>query len=339
MKSIPSRSVRPRHLLWLLIFLFPSFTHAAPPLVQILFEVPAGRAVEINLEDGSRFVGLITAVTADSVTLDIEEPEWAEPAATLAVDEIVRVRERRSNAGRGAGWGAVSGALVGGGFGFLSGLYLASTNDSRSSDAAPVLFGTVIGAGLGAAALSVVGLGAGAMTSSWRTIYGVEYTDRESLAGDDRAPSRLDIAGGVGLLERQGVEFRGFAGRFGLLKQVSGHLEMGPHFEYVHLGGTETRHENGATISVTSDPSFHASLGFKLNARRSGFGPYATTGFGWYWGDGGYVGGHLGAGVRFMNRKGSEFNLDGRYHFNITDIDKGADRGFWTIGAGFAFDL
>jgi hypothetical protein len=287
MKSMVIVSDPARQLLLLLFLLWSPAASATPTLVQILFDVPSGRAVEISLANGSRYDGTIAHVSADSVLLDVREPEWAAPTTTLALDEITRVRERRSNLGRGAGWGAVSGAVVGGSLGLLSGLYLASTNDTQDSDAGPVIGGTLVGAAMGAAAIGVVGLGVGAMTKSWRTIYGVEEPDREESAGDDRAPSRLDVGIGSGILERDDVEFQGFAGRLGLLKQVSAHMEMGPHFEYVHLGGTETVYQDGGYYTVNSDPSFQASLGIKLNARRTGFAPPASGGFGWYWGDGG----------------------------------------------------
>ena len=110
-----------RQLILLIFLLWSPVSSATPTLVQVLFEVPSGRTVEISLTDGSRYDGTIAHVSVDSVLLDVREPEWAGPTKSLALIEITRVRERRSNTGRGAGWGAVSGAFIGGGFGLNPG--------------------------------------------------------------------------------------------------------------------------------------------------------------------------------------------------------------------------
>lgn len=302
-------------------------------LATLIPELPHDRLLEVTLDDGTVHIGDLVRARLDSLVL---EPEGGLPETAMAVDEIIRIRERRSNAGRGFGWGAVSGVLVGGSLGFLSGLYLSSINSSEESDTGPVIGGAVVGAAVGAGIFGLTGWGIGALTGSWRTIYGPVDGDEK---GDDHSPTRLALDLGYGSLKRKEVTFEGFAARLGLHKPISSRVQMGPHFEYVNLGGSTVSQGNGYEEYVSSDDSFHASFGMKANLNRSGFGPYAAAGFGWYWGNGGYIGGHLGGGVRYLNRGGTDFSLDGRYHFNLTEIDKGSDAGYWTLTAGFSFEL
>jgi hypothetical protein len=285
-------------------------------LATLIPELPRDHILEITLDNGSVHTGYLVRARLDSLTL---KPWGDDPRSIVAVDEIIRIRERRSNAGRGFGWGAVSGALVGGSLGFLSGLYLSSINSREESDTGPVIGGTVVGAAVGAGIFGLTGWGIGALSRSWRTLYGDESL---GVPGEDHAPTRLALDFGYGSLRRDQTTFDGFAARLGLDKPISKHMLMGPHFEY-----------------VSSDDSFHASFGMKAYLRHNGFGPYAAGGFGWYWGNGGYLGGHLGGGVRYLNHRGTDFRLDGRYHFNVSDIDKGSDAGYWTVTAGFSFEL
>jgi hypothetical protein len=260
--------------------------------------------------------------------------------AGLAVDEVVRIRERRSNAGRGAGWGATSGALVGGGLGLLSGLYLASINDSEASDAGPVVLGVVAGAAVGAGVFGVAGLGIGAMTTSWRDVWVAPGAGAGRAAGEESVPTRLNLAAGAGTIEIRDERFSGFAWRVGLSKPITPHLEMGPHFEFVHNDGSVVRDTpGGGTEYISTDNVFHASFGTRLYVATSGFGPYAALGAGWYFGNGGYLGGHVGGGLRYLNRSGTDLSLDARWHFNITEIDRGSSAGILTVTAGIAFDL
>lgn len=308
-----------------------------PPLTSVLHELPRDRLLEISLDDGSVHVGYLGRVRVDSLTL---LPRDENPETTLAVNEVIRIREKVSNAGRGAGWGAVSGSLIGGGLGFLSGLYLASINDSGEGDAGPVIGGTLVGAAMGAGTFALTGLGIGALTRSWRTVWGPDDLDRVDSAGHEKAPVRLDLDAGWGWQDVKGIDFDGFAWRLGLLKPISPHLEMGPHFGFVHTDGSVIEPlPGGGTQYTSNDNHFHASFGAELHLRDSGFGPYAALGTGWYWGNGSYLGGHVGGGLRHQNHHGTEFSLDIRWHFNITEIDKGAHAGFMTAMAGFSFDL
>jgi len=339
--SRPGRRVG--HPAFLPVFLFalllPAVVQAVPATdpAQVVPSLPRDRLLEITLADGTVVTGMLLGARTDSLLVD---PGDGAPAEALAVGEIVRIRERRSNAGRGAGWGGISGAMVGGGLGLLSGLYLASVNDPDAGDAGPVLLGTAAGAVAGAAVFGIIGWGIGSVSDSWRDLYGTEPAARGDRAGEGSSPTRLGLAAGTGAIEIRDERFAGFAWRAGLSKPISPHLEMGPHFEYVHLGGSVVRPGDGGTAAyVATDDLFHASLGVKVHARRSGFGPYAAVGAGWYWGNGGYLGGHAGGGLRYLNHGGTDVNLDARWHFNITEIDRGADAGFLTVTLGIAFDL
>lgn len=309
----------------------PASAEGADDPFVILAGLPRDHLLEITLDDGSVHVGGLAGTRPDSVVL---APRDGAPEAVLPLDEIIRIRERRSNARRGAGWGAVSGSMVGGSLGFLSGLYLSSINDGRESDTGVVAGATAVGAVLGAGAFGLTGWGIGALTRSWRTIYGPEI---DGGAGGDRARTRVALDLGYGSLERHDATFDGVAVRAGLRKQLSDRFEMGPHFEYVKLGGSLVRFAYGTAEYQDADDSFHASLGTRFHLVKEGLGPFVAAGSGWYWGNGGYLGGHVGGGLRYLNRSGTDFNLDGRYHFNLTDIDRGSDAGYWTLTAGIAF--
>lgn len=333
--SMNIRIMIPAGILLGLVFVLaaPAPAVESTSLTTLIPDLPHDRLLEVTLDDGSIHTGYLVRARIDSLVLG----PWGEEAETsLAVAEIVRLREKRSNAARGAGWGAVSGTLIGGSLGILSGLYLSSINDSEESDVGPVLGGAAIGAAMGAGVFGLTGWGIGALTGSWRTLYGPEEQD---IKGDDHAPTRLALDLGYGSLKRSETTFDGFTIRLGLNKPISSRIQMGPHLEYVNLGGTSVNYGNGYEEYVSNDDSFHASFGMKANFKRTGFGPYAAAGFGWYWGNGGYLGGHLGGGLRYLNRGGTDFNLDGRYHFNVTEIDKGSDAGYWTLTAGFSFEL
>jgi hypothetical protein len=330
-------------LLFLFCYLLPWTTIPASAaesteLASSLHDLPPDRLLEVTLEDGSVQTGFLVRARADSLFLD---PGNARPPVGLATNEVLRVRERRSNAGRGAGWGVTSGALIGGGLGLLSGLYVASINDRDDGDVAPVLVFTAGGAALGAGVFGLTGWGIGALSTSWRDVWvdDARWSGARE-AGQESAPTRLNLAAGAGAIEIRDESFGGFAWRAGLSKPITPHLEMGPHFEFVHVDGAVVREvPGGGTETIATDNLFQASFGTRLYLKESGFGPYANLGAGWYFGNGGYLGGHVGGGLRTVNPAGTDFSLDARWHFNITEIDRGSDAGFLTVTAGIAFDL
>lgn len=337
------KSPQPRQLLVLLVLLagfgpVPTSTAATVrPLGEVLRNTPHGRLLELRFDNDEFVRGYPVVVRNDTIYL--QQAENQGPLTPYSLPAVVGVREWRSNGGRGAAWGATSGALVVGSFGLLMGSYLASTNSDYESDTGPVIGATLLGAGIGALGGSVLGLGVGSLSHSWREIWPSPAPVTEFNPTANSEATRLGLFAGSARPILDGYEVSRFAARVSLRKSLGRLVSLGPEISFHDFEGEAVTGTNGGSTRRSKENLIKLGLALNLRSQRPGLSPYATTGIGWLLSNDSYLGGHLGGGLRWQFNRGNDFQLDVRYHFNITTVNPGEVDQFWTLGVGLGFDL
>ena len=257
--------------------------------------------------------------------------------ASYALDEILRVRAWQANSARGAGWGATSGAVVVGGFGALVGMYASAIRGN--DNAGPVVAFALIGAGVGAAGGGLVGGSVGLLISSWQQVWPTGADLRLPGSAPTSKNARLNLFAGSGSTTLPDYEVTRPVGRISLHKNLNPNASLGPAVGYHKFGGTEVTQLPGSTETRSRDGILQVGMEFKIRADRTGFSPFATTGAGWYLGNGVFIGGHAGGGLRWAVSDFTDLEFDVRYHFSFTDTDEDDIDSFWTIGLNLGFGI
>jgi hypothetical protein len=308
-----------------------------PELASALQKRPPDRQIELVFADGRFIRGYPVLVHADSVLM--RRDESGGPVSSQALATIVAAREWRSNAGRGFGWGATSGAVIVGSFGLLMGAYLSSINDSDDSDLAPLCAMTFMGLGAGALAGGALGGGVGALSSSWVEFWPQVSGLPEGESARYAKATRLGLWAGAGRSLLDGYEVTRFAGQVSLGRSLGRSLSLGPELGYFHFNGTSRLQSGNGTYVLGRDSILKIGLAANYRARRPGVGPFATAGIGWFISDDAYLGAHAGGGLRWQYGSGHDLEFDVHHHFSFTDVSPGQVSRFWTLGLGFGFDL
>ena len=306
-------------------------------LMGVLRERPADRLLELTLTDGQFIRGY--PITVHNDTLHLRRDRNGGPVRALFLADIIRVREWHSSTARGAGWGAGTGAVILGGFGTLLGLYVAGGNPNTHSDLGPVVGLTLVGAATGALAGGLVGGGVGALVNSWHQVWPPDGAAPLPDLPVDSENTRLGLFAGAGRTLLDDYEVTRFVGRISLHKTLSEKVSLGPEIGYHHFGGHIVTHGPGSVEVSSKDNLLLFALGTNLHWDGPSLAPFVTVGVGWFLSNNTYVGGHAGGGLRWQAGRGTDLELDLRYHFSFTDVDDdGVDR-FWTLGLGFGFGI
>lgn len=255
------------------------------------------------------------------------------------VAEIVQVQQRRSGLQGGAGWGAKSGVIVGGGLGVLIGVAVAALAEDDDAVVGPVLALGLVGVASGAIVGSGIGAGVGALTHDWYTLWPVA-ADGEVAPGDaDGGPRRTRVCAEAGWSSSvdADIDGRGLGARLGIMRRLGQWAEMGPCLEYHGIEGlADYESYYGGTGQRLTERVFALGLDVRANGGALGARPFASFGLGWFLGDGLYLGVHGGGGVRWRDGGGREYSLALRRYAPLTDTD-GDEGHFWSLGAGFTF--
>ena len=312
------------------------------PLSEALRLLPAKRLIELTLPEGQFARGYAVQVSNDTLHLRRDKHELA-PVTPYPLAEILRVREWRTNTSRGAGTGAISGAIVIGGFGILVGLAIASWDADNNDDyVAPVIATTLLGAGVGAFAGGVLGAGMGSLISSWQPVWPGSETPRAPQLPDEPVYShntRVNLFAGGGRTLLPEYEVTSLVGRVSLHKTLGQRVSLGPTIGYHNFGGHEVLFTSESIEVRSRDDILMMALTGKVRGARSGFAPYATAGAGWFLGNEAFIGGHLGGGLHWQTHGSTDLELDIRYHFNFSRVDSDQIDRFWTVGLNFGFGI
>ncbi len=306
-------------------------------LLEVLPDRNDDRQLEVTFVGGWSARGYLVDARADSLYLrDVATPN---EITVYAISGIVRVRQWRSNASTGASAGALSGGVIAGGLGLLTGAYLASINDSDASDTPAYVIGTALGAAAGMLAGGTIGLGIGALSSSWHHIWPSDYAIAKAETNPYSENTRVGLFAGAGTTLLTDYQVTRFVGRASVRKNVGGNLSLGPEISYHSFGGNSISTTDGAEIYRHNDNLIKVAFVTNIAKRTPGLTPYATLGVGWFFTNDAYVGGHLGGGLRHQYSGGNDLEFDVRYHFSFSEVDPGEVNRFWTIGLGFGFGL
>ena len=313
------------------------------PLSEALRLLPANRLLELTLPEGQFARGYAVQVSKDTLHLR-QENERLGPVTRYPLADILRVRQWQNNSSRGAGTGAISGAVVVGGFGALVGLMVASYNDGSGNDdyVAPVIAMTLVGAVVGAFAGGVLGTGVGSLISSGHPVCRGGEPEQSAQFPDlpvYSRQSRLNLFAGGGRTLLPEYEVTSLVGRIGLHKTLGPNLSLGPTVGYHNFGGQETLHTGDSSEFRSRGDILMMALSGKFRGARSGFAPYATAGAGWFLGNDTFIGGHVGGGLHWQTHQSTDLELDVRYHFNFSGVDADQINRFWTVGLNFGFGI
>jgi len=308
-------------------------------LVEALNLQPTGRLVELTFDNHLLARGYINVIQADSLVLQAEKDGGQLTIHALA--DIARLREWRSSTDRGIRWGGVSGAILGGIFGFGLGQLGKSLNDSGTDYDRSVFGITLLGAGAGVFAGGVLGGGVGALINGWYQVWPVDrLTNSRPPPPPPRAQvSRVGLFGGNAHSLLDGYEVNRFAGRVSLRNVLSANFSVGPEFSYHGFNDPIVTHpSSGATGTKIRESLLIFALATTLQARASLVAPYATLGVGWCLSDESFFGAQVGGGLRVHMNRNVDLDFDVRYHFGFADVSADQVDRFWTFGLGLVFD-
>lgn len=310
---------------------------AEPPhdLRQLLATIDGEHLLSIDLAAGRTVEGYPHRVVADTLLLTTEE--GAAPLLRAPLAEIVKIRQRRSGAASGAGWGAVSGVVAGGALGALFGIVVASIDDDDG--AGPIVAFSLGGVAAGALLGSGIGAGIGAMTHGWRTVYPLDESDDFASVDEGSPRTRLCLEPGWNFGVSGVRDSAGLGARLGVLRRLGGRLEMGPFIEYHDISGVREVYPyyGGVYLDQTSR-LLAVGIDVRANGTDTGWRPFGTGGTGWCVSNDLYLGGHLGGGIRWRGDSGHEFSLGARRYFSLTGGQARIAQ-FWSVTAGIAVGL
>ena len=318
-----------RHLSCFALLLLASAAAAATPDVpRLLQEHPADRPLQINLDDGSMLSGLLSRVTADSLYL-------ADGAGACALAEIVRLRERRSAAGRGATYGSVAGGFAGALLGLATGAYAASFAgaDEGYREVTAIVGFTVMGVGAGIAAGALVGAGFGALGSAWYDLYPVcDLPPVEPPRG-----ARLGVRAGLSTAD----DFAGRAYESGYLgvalPRRSGHtFEPAAELGWFNLGMAQ-QVPDGRLVQV--EDTLLAGVAVRVGPVTRGLAPFGSAGAAYYVRNSGWFGVNLGGGLRWRGARGRDIDLEVRWHSGSSGPDDHPGSAMVSVAAGWTFGI
>jgi len=283
-----------------------------------------GLLLEITTDDGIVRTGYAAAATADSLGL---APAPGQPArATVAVTEIVRVRQQRSAAARGWRTGGTIGGVTGAAFGLLASLFINAVSDENTWDntSAPYVASAVGFAALGAATLGGAGALIGSGSETW---YDLE-------TGPAAPPSawRLEPQAGLAAADDAGGDkYDDLHLRLFLPRRLGSWVEAGPDLGWMRLG-TYSESWDGRSASVSDTWQAGGTARFALPI--GGVEPYVTLGLGWYHREDSWLGTNWGLGVR-INRVTAEV----RGHYRSSGLDAEPSNSVMTVACGWTFEL
>ncbi len=313
-------------------------------LARFFAERQSNNLLRVSMDTGQTAQGRFIAVRNDSLFLAGEDAATPEMVGLFLL-EILRVDEQRSGSGHGLTWGALSGAVLGGGLGCLSGLYLTGMDGESNTtrDVIGVGVGTLGGMALGALALGTTGALLGSVAKAWYQV----YPSSAPAVKDDPTPvtpvnpvgTRCGLMIGHASVFADDYDSNSLGSSAALTRRL-GVFDLGPEIGFYELSGTKLEETALGGVSTLSRGNV-LQFGFTgVWQRKSlGFAPYAALGTGFYiWSDA-FLGGSVGGGLRWRSAGQHDIFLDGRYHFSILGNDDGSPEGFLTLGAGWAFGL
>ena len=149
----------------------PATAKPDPLLVDVLAELPEDARLEITCSDRSSHKGTRAELIENRLLLaPLDADHVAEFQLDIPLEAIVLVRRLESGADRGFKSGAITGAMVGGGMGFLAASLFSSPIGPRP-DTGAVLLGVALIGGAGGMVGGAIGLNVGASDDTWRTLY------------------------------------------------------------------------------------------------------------------------------------------------------------------------
>ena len=255
------------------------------------------------------------------------------------VAEIVQVQQQRSGLAGGAGWGAKSGVIVGGGLGVLIGVAVAALAENDDGAVGYVMAFTAMGMGSGALVGGGIGAGVGALAHDWYTLWPFP-DDGEAAPNDgDGGPHRTRVcaeAGWSGSVDAD-IDGHGPGARLAVLRRLGPWAEMGPSLEFHDIRGlADYESYYGEPAQRLVERVYALGLDVRVNGSALGARPFAAVGLAWLLGDGLYLGVHGGGGIRWRDGGGREFSLALRRYAPLTEASD--DEGhFWSLGAGITF--
>ena len=309
----------------------------SPTLVEVLRDTEAGVDLAVTAADGRTMSGRFIGASADSLFLTADNR--AAPAVGIPLADVGVVRERQSNTGRGASIGAMSGGIALGAFGLLMGSYVATINGEDYSDVAPIVTLTAVGLAAGGLAGGLLGVGVGALTSSYRTIWPLALAEPLPPRDVYSEATRLGLFAGAARSMQSRYEVTRPAANIGLLKSLGENLGLGPEIGYCDFNGAVTTSDLNGTATRGYDSILNLSVAADFHPARRALAPFASVGLGWYLTNDVYVGAHLGGGVRWTASRVTDLTLQMRYNFSLTPPNDGRIDRFWTMGLGFGFGL
>ncbi len=259
----------------------------------------------------------------------------------LAASDIVRVEVWNSGTGQGAKWGATSGAVIGGALAGLLGWALSGleSDGSSSSSGELILPAVAVGALAGAVVIGGLGAGIGALSSEWTVLYPRAPASGTPNFGPARHATRWVLHGGLAQQPDHQGNNPVWGARLAVMKRLGSKVAFGPAVGYYHFDQERMTVTPWAVYTTSTDPVATVGLDLALDPAKTGISPYGLVSAGWYVSGDLYVGGMVGAGVRWQPTSGPAYHLDARYHRSLTgDVSGGVDR-FWIFGGGITFGL
>lgn len=322
-------------------------------LRELLATVDAKYPLRVTLSTREIIEGHPWRVYGDTLLL-VPPTEYAagiatpDPAHLLAapVTDIIRVQQRQSGLARGAGWGAKSGALVGGGLGVLLGVVVAAISedgDDDIGDVGVVAMASLMGAGTGALFGSGIGAGVGAMTHDWYTIWPLGDSQGGGHPDGTVARTRMCVEAGWSHDTDAIEDGSGPGGRLGILRRLGDRVEMGPFVEYHNIRGLVLNeyqyyypYDDYVPYPTSTSSQLSLGLDVRVNSTTVGSRPFFDSGIGWCAAGDLFLGAHVGAGLRWRGDNHNEYSLALRRYFALTGTD--GERGrFWAVSAGITF--
>jgi hypothetical protein len=321
----------------------PAFgtTSVDPLLLRALDSIDPYTHIEVSLKDGTRILGDFQGTQEERFLLIGQAYGQEVRSGRMNLEEIDRIRHRKSGAGKGWNTGFTTGAILGGSLFMLWGLAIDSI-DGDSSGVGPIVGITLAGTVVGGVGLGLVGSGIGALSTVWHTDYESPRALPPPPEHTESSETRINLGFGLatGWNYDNDYSTTGFFGSAGLDKDLGPRFRFGPELAYYDLGGTTVDHTFGYSYYRSVSPILNLGIAATWQAAGAGWSPLVILGTGYYIGGEGFLGASIGGGLRYRTSSGQDIRLEIRDHINIYDgEDNSQPDNFLTIGANFSFSL